>query len=830
MTRKVDLLLLGASALALGVAEAHPEKKILVLERGFSVAGEFSAAFKTDNAWDYAPKTAAAEDLRREFSRRGALDASGEWLPAIQPVLAKRFLKSGAKVFFSAALKEIRADGEDFSVVFTSFGLDHTVRAAGIVDTTAIFLSREFFGEKEPEMKRATLNHFDTDLCLHQTPAPGGIAAARGEILSRYSSILRIAPELALEPEEKQRPLGGAVWAPSGARGNFLAAFDDGFLLSIPVTPKKTAAPTVIRDGEYDLVVVGLGTAGSAAAAAAREEGLTVLGLEDRSVCGGAATAGGVPGYYFGYKGGLYQKIDEKTALLRPRFPKGVGADAKAGAIDSFLEGCDVRFGAALTGVKCEGGRVTGVRWSENGAFHEAASKFVIDATADSAACIAAGCETLGGRESDGAMEPFSSMQFLFDGGVLKAKSADDGRVDQYDPDALGKSVLEAYSSPLHLWEDYSDHRFLGIAPLLGLREGRRIAGEETVSFSSVVRGERRPDAVYYGFSNFDNHGKDCAFESDEYQAWNTVCGLWGWGIGIPVPAGALIPKGFDGILAAGRNVSCDHDVATALRMKDDVQKSGEAASRLAALAIRRKIPAKKVDVRTLREELFASGCLKPEDETPRLEKQKTEEIYEGDFWRGDEAALEKALASNSPGYAMYAAFMLGKRDLLEKLLDSADGNTRVNAALALSLCGGAAEKTVSILCGEILKGDGYIPGTSRAYVPPRAVAAICALGRIASPAALPTLYRLIRDESYLASIPLEPSGWMADREDLAFEYRTHLVASLCSIAKAHPEKREEIRAALLDFARGKRFTVTLKKTAKRHDDTALVLRMIEEL
>lgn len=49
---------------------------------------------------------------------------------------------------------------------------------------------------------------------------------------------------------------------------------------------------------------------------------------------------------------------------------------------------------------------------------------------------------------------------------------------------------------------------------------------------------------------------------------------------------GALIPKDSEGILVAGRAVAVDHDVAMGMRMKDDCQKTGEAAARLAALAL----------------------------------------------------------------------------------------------------------------------------------------------------------------------------------------------------------------------------------------------------
>src|SRR5690606_27159798 len=66
----------------------------------------------------------------------------------------------------------------------------------------------------------------------------------------------------------------------------------------------------------YDVIVVGLGTAGAIAAIAAAEQGLKVLGLERLSAMGGTGTVGAVIGYYFGNKGGLFEEIDEEVQRL----------------------------------------------------------------------------------------------------------------------------------------------------------------------------------------------------------------------------------------------------------------------------------------------------------------------------------------------------------------------------------------------------------------------------------------------------------------------------------------------------------------------------------
>ena len=296
------------------------------------------------------------------------------------------------------------------------------------------------------------------------------------------------------------------------------------------------------------------------------------------------------------------------------------------------------------------------------------------------------------------------------------------------------------------------------------------------------------------------------------------------------VPMGALIPRDMDGLLAAGRNVSSDHDISMGLRMKDDVQKSGESAARLAAEAIRQGMPAKAVDPDRLREKLFASGCLKPENEKLMLEKQKGGELYVGDIWISEDAVISEQLASDEPGRAMWSARHFRRKELLMSLLSSGSGNARVNAALTLSMLDEGGEEVIRILGETALKRDGYMTKASRKYIVPRSVAAVCALGRLADPRALPYLYRLTEDEGFIDGLPFEPYDLITDREDYRFQYRSHIITALCRIARAHPEKKEEIRNRLKRFADGKRFAVTMMGTGLRYDDTAALLGMIEEL
>lgn len=826
MEKQYDLLLIGATALAAGMVLAHPELRIAVLEEGFGIAGEFCHTWRSDNAATYAPKSAAATNLRQQLLNRNALSDNGEWLPAVQPILADLLRCSNADIYFFGAISQLVSREDGCQVTWSAYGIDHRFCANSVVDTTAGFLTAPFWGLPQPECK-LLLNHIDSVHQVHSTPCRTP-KEGRETIIKNHKDILLIATQPVVLPPQTRQEHGGLLWLPSGAYSNFLEAFDAGATAALPQGQLPNDCSTVTDAGSFDVIVVGLGTAGATAAMAAKQEGLSVLGIEKLPVCGGTSTAGRVTGYYFGYHGGLYTQVDEAAHQFDSSFiPMArLGADQKICQLNRTLADCDVRTSASFIGALTQGKQVLGIRWQQNGRLYSAKAGFVIDATAEAAVCVSAGCSMLGGRTSDGQFQPYTCVHLKHTDGKLSWGNMDQGRVNQYDPDDLSRAVLESFSSPIHLRDTYREQDYLGIVPLLGLREGRRIQGEETVSFHRLIHESFHTKPIYYSWTNFDNHGKDMALESQDYQDWVVLAGLWGWGLSVPVPMGALIPKGFEGLLAAGRCVSVDHDTAFGVRMRDDTSKSGEAAAKLAAMSIRKGISAKEVDVDALREALFATGCLRAEDEIPRLEKQRMGEAYEGQLWCKDPAAIAAGLATDAPGYFIWSAKLLGETYYLKSLLD-ADKNTRYHAALALALLGDASPATVAALEVCALDIDGFVPKSGRKYVHPRSVSSIYALGRLASPLAIPTLSRLLHEDIHIS---FAADLLVKDEEDLRFQYHSHAFAALCKIAKQSLEYKEEICQHLEAYLQANPLTVSLINSPLRFDCTDTFRQMLASL
>ena len=837
-----DYCILGASAYAAGFLKGHPAYSCAVLDAGCTCASEFAMTLYDDGtAASYMPETDAGRALKQEFLDRQALDENGVWLPAVSPLLAKAFSESGADCYFMSAVSEITREGDGYLVRFCSYGAEHTFHARYILDTTARFVSHAFFGADIPHFRRVSLSYVtdagDGIPVFRKFSSGTGIskdadaAEWRTELLSSRDSaegqLVWIAPELYYEPDVT--PNGG--YCPSSSYGSFLRAYDAGAAAVPPTVQPDTVCPPVLEAGDYDVIVVGLGTAGAVAAVTAGGEGLRVLGLENLSVLGGSATAGGVLGYYYGFKGGLYRQIDEEANAL-PGFVRTgtVGAVQKDLLLSRYAKArnVDCRLNAYFCKTERENDTVTGVFWTEYGVMHHARARFVIDCTAEAAAAVSSGAEMIGGRASDGDFQPYSSVAFTYRNRYFGYGYIDNGTVDPYDPDDFGKAVLSSSSCYLHVRDSYADHTYFGIAPLIGLREGRKIKGEETVAFPALLDEGYTDKPVYFGNSNLDNHGKDSVLEDRAYQDWITICGLWGWGMSIPVPAGALIPKGLRGLLCAGRCVSVDHDIAMGLRMKDDCSKSGEAAALLAVLAIRNGTDAKDVPYEALKPLLVRTGCLKDSDRM-RLEKQQFNLFFDEPLWCTDWEALETGLSGNEPGYYLWSCRYSDHTEELLGLLSSENPDARIHAAFALALTGHGEPQVVSALLRAVEKKDAVIPDTGRKYITMRAVSAISALGRLGALEAVPLLLSVVRDpDGFTSGIPFTPYVFMTDREDVSFQFASTAVGALCEIARVHPERKDALRAALTEATAGKQYLVSMMGTVGfKKDVTASIKKLI---
>ncbi|MBR4222088.1 MAG: FAD-dependent oxidoreductase, partial [Victivallales bacterium] len=140
------------------------------------------------------------------------------------------------------------------------------------------------------------------------------------------------------------------------------------------------------------------------------------------------------------------------------------------------------------------------------------------------------------------------------------------------------------------------------IASECGVRESRTIQGLQTVTVNDYISGRIFDDAICYSFYPIDLHDKTVGLDKRQLQP----------GCVPTVPLGALIPKGVERFLAAGRIISSDRLANSALRVQATCMATGQAAGAAAALACMRNCAPADIDINELRTTLKQHHAILP--------------------------------------------------------------------------------------------------------------------------------------------------------------------------------------------------------------------------
>ncbi len=547
--------------------------------------------------------------------------------------------------------------------------------------------------------------------------------------------------------------------------------------------PDQTAVSGKKFEQVYDVIVAGLGTAGAIAAIAAARKGLKVLGIEKTSYMGGTGTGGFIFGYCYGLSGGICDTIDQAIqaeACKGDYLPcgKGINADLKKLFLEkeALAAGVTLAYESTVTGVYLEDKTVKGLQYLSATGIHDAKTKFVIDCTGDAQACFLAGCPTVKGRGADGQFQPFTNVRSIIrEAGNLSTVNFDSGYVDQTIAADLSESILQ--STGQHLKERFDEqHKLIAIADILGIREGRQIVGEENLKFSDYVNNKFSRKPVAWSFSNHDTHSSDWAFESEPAQDWGVAASLWGIDFYVPVPIGAIIPKGYNGLLVAGRCLAVDHDLAQSVRMKRTVQQLGEVAAVTAYMSITGNTPVIKLKYQSIADELRRTGCLGENHFTDNSSR-----------WFVDAQSIKDGLDSEKPGIAIWSARRLGEEMIpsLRKWFSGSppDSHLKCHCAFALALLG---DKTGLPALRKMAAGkDDFLPQTSRNWNQHRGYAAIYLLGRLRDTGSINIFKAVLMDKNI----------------EFRFQYCSHAVMALIKTGSRHAAARSRIAAILREFA-----------------------------
>ena len=141
-------------------------------------------------------------------------------------------------------------------------------------------------------------------------------------------------------------------------------------------------------------------------------------------------------------------------------------------------------------------------------------------------------------------------------------------------------------------------------SPTVAARESRRILGNAYITGDDYVRGACPADSVCYSFYPIDVHqGAEDAPLANEFLAEGRVPGI---------PYGALVARGFDNLMMAGRIASGDRRAQSAYRVQASCMAMGEAAGTAAAMACQADVGVDALDAQALRARLNENGAIVP--------------------------------------------------------------------------------------------------------------------------------------------------------------------------------------------------------------------------
>ncbi|MDQ2798980.1 MAG: FAD-dependent oxidoreductase [Armatimonadota bacterium] len=139
------------------------------------------------------------------------------------------------------------------------------------------------------------------------------------------------------------------------------------------------------------------------------------------------------------------------------------------------------------------------------------------------------------------------------------------------------------------------------IAPMVGVRESRRIVGDYTLTEEDYLTEARFPDAVARNSYPIDIHSTKAK--------GGLVMKHLPPGHYHEIPYRCLLPVGFENLLVAGRCLSATFAAQAAVRIQQNCRALGEAAGLAAALCLEQSVTPRQVDTDELRQRLNAQGA-----------------------------------------------------------------------------------------------------------------------------------------------------------------------------------------------------------------------------
>lgn len=412
---------------------------------------------------------------------------------------------------------------------------------------------------------------------------------------------------------------------------------------------------------QYEVVIVGGGTAGVAAAIAAARNDADTLLIERYGFLGGTMTAGLVNPFMTFYAGeeqiiqGIFQEMLERLEDMNGYDEKTKSFDVEVMKIvlDRMIGEAGVKplLHTCVIGTSMKANMIRGVEIHNKSGRKTVLGEVLVDSTGDGDVAVMAGAPYEKGRTEDGLTQPMT-LNFRM-GGVdvekmpprdvvnrlFREAKARGGitfprehvlffsttrkgeihfnttrviKVDGTNAEDLTYAEIEARKQMIQLVRflkervsGFEDAYLLTSGTQVGIRETRRIVGDYVFTGEDITKAKKFNDVIARGSYWIDIHSPT----GEGQEKTNFYMKGPPAGASYDIPYRCIVPKKVDNLLIAGRCISSTHEAQAAIRVIPIVIAIGQAAGTAAALSVKRDVSPRELDISLLQETLRKQGA-----------------------------------------------------------------------------------------------------------------------------------------------------------------------------------------------------------------------------
>lgn len=395
-----------------------------------------------------------------------------------------------------------------------------------------------------------------------------------------------------------------------------------------------------------DVVVIGGGPAGTAAAISAARSGKKTILLEQSGQLGGMGTLGSVSVFMgVGNVTGIYRELISEfmPAALPESHHVSIWPEYSPFELRHYLngkmekEGVQVYYHVSFVSAVMQDKRITSVIANTREGLKAFAGAMFIDCTGDARVAEEAGVPLRSGRDGDGLTQPMTLMFLMQDTGkpVRQYLPEDCYRYESESDLPQGRRLIwggtgdgrllvnmtrvkgngsriedvnyaekeglrQAFSVVHYLQRNGHENYILSHVPgQTGVRETNQIVGRYTLTEDDLTSGRRFEDVVAQTNYEIDIHNPAGGANTDERKL-----------SGYDIPYRCMIPVEVEGLIVAGRCISATHVAMSSMRVQATCYALGQAAGVAAALAIDGNNSASSVSMTDLHNQLAKQGVV----------------------------------------------------------------------------------------------------------------------------------------------------------------------------------------------------------------------------